>query len=108
MKYAVYGHKAPTKETLPNCTPPLRQQSTVTSLLQNMGTACFIYRFLCYLLLLLIVKYNTLSNLQFIIRVMKTRGMRWAGHVARVGERRNVYEVSLGRFNRYSHVKDVG
>jgi hypothetical protein len=26
-----------------------------------------------------------------IIRIMKVRNMGWAGHVARMGERRNVY-----------------
>jgi hypothetical protein len=30
-----------------------------------------------------------------IFRVMKSRGMRWAGHVARMGERRGVYRVLL-------------
>jgi hypothetical protein len=28
-----------------------------------------------------------------IIRIMKSRRMRWAGHVARMGEKRNVYRV---------------
>ena len=28
-----------------------------------------------------------------IVRVMKSRRMRWAGHVARMGERRGVYRV---------------
>jgi len=28
-----------------------------------------------------------------VIRVIKSRRMRWAGHVARVGEMRNVYSV---------------
>jgi hypothetical protein len=32
-----------------------------------------------------------------IIRVIKSRRMRWAGHVARVGERRGVYRVLFGR-----------
>ena len=27
------------------------------------------------------------------VRVIKSRKMRWAGHVARVGESRNVYRV---------------
>jgi len=29
-----------------------------------------------------------------IIRVIKSRWIRWAGHVASMGERRNAYEVS--------------
>jgi hypothetical protein len=32
-----------------------------------------------------------------IIRVMKSRRMRWAGHVARKGEKRNAYILSVGR-----------
>ena len=32
-----------------------------------------------------------------IVRVIKTRKMRWAGHVARVRERRGVYRVLLGK-----------
>jgi hypothetical protein len=32
-----------------------------------------------------------------IIRVIKSRRMRWAGHVARMGEGRGVYSVLVGR-----------
>jgi hypothetical protein len=32
-----------------------------------------------------------------IIRQVKSRRMRWAGHVARMGEGRNVYRVSVGK-----------
>jgi hypothetical protein len=32
-----------------------------------------------------------------IVRVIKSRRMRWAGHVARMGERRGVYRVLVGR-----------
>jgi hypothetical protein len=32
-----------------------------------------------------------------IVRVIKSRRMRWAGHVARKGERRGVYRVLVGR-----------
>jgi hypothetical protein len=31
------------------------------------------------------------------IRQRKLRGMRWAGHVARVGEEREVYRVLVGK-----------
>jgi hypothetical protein len=27
----------------------------------------------------------------------KSRGMRWAGHVARVGQNRNAYRISVGK-----------
>ena len=32
-----------------------------------------------------------------IVRVIKSRGMRWAGHVARMGEERVVYRVLVGK-----------
>jgi hypothetical protein len=32
-----------------------------------------------------------------IVREIKSRKMRWAGHVARMGERRGVYRVLVGR-----------
>jgi hypothetical protein len=32
-----------------------------------------------------------------IIRQVKSRGMRWAGHVARMGEERKVYKVLVGK-----------
>jgi hypothetical protein len=32
-----------------------------------------------------------------IVRVIKARRMRWAGHVARMGEVRGVYNIFIGR-----------
>jgi hypothetical protein len=32
-----------------------------------------------------------------IVRVIKSRGIRWVGHVARMGEGRSVYRVLVGR-----------
>jgi hypothetical protein len=32
-----------------------------------------------------------------IIRLIKSRRMRWAGHVARMGEERNVYKALMGK-----------
>jgi hypothetical protein len=32
-----------------------------------------------------------------IIRIIKSRKMRWAGHVARMGENRNVYRLLVGK-----------
>jgi len=32
-----------------------------------------------------------------IVRVIKSRRMRWAGHVARIGEERGVYRVLVGK-----------
>jgi hypothetical protein len=36
--------------------------------------------------------YSSLS----IIRIIKSRRMRWAGHVARMGEKRNAYRGGMG------------
>ena len=38
-------------------------------------------------------KLNDLYCLPNIVRVIKSRRMRWAGHVARMGEKRGVYRV---------------
>jgi hypothetical protein len=32
-----------------------------------------------------------------IIRIMKPRRMRWAGHVARMGQKRNAYKLLVGK-----------
>jgi hypothetical protein len=34
---------------------------------------------------------------QNIIKVIKSRKMRWVGHVARIGEMRNVYNILVGK-----------
>jgi hypothetical protein len=36
---------------------------------------------------------NDMYRSQNIIRVTKSRRMRWAGHIARMGERRGVYRI---------------
>jgi hypothetical protein len=43
-----------------------------------------------------------------IIRKIKSRRMRWAGHVARMGVGRNVYRVLVGKPEGKSHLKDQG
>ena len=40
---------------------------------------------------------NDLYSSPNIVRVMKSRRMRWAGHVARMGEERGVYRVLVGK-----------
>ena len=40
-----------------------------------------------------VVKYPSPN----IVRVIKSRRMRWAGHVARMGEERGVYRVLVGK-----------
>jgi len=38
-----------------------------------------------------------LYSLPNIVRMIKSRRMSWAGHVARMGERRGVYRVLVGK-----------
>jgi hypothetical protein len=38
-----------------------------------------------------------------IIRIIKSRRMRWAGHVARMGEKRNSYRLLVGKPEGKSH-----
>ena len=40
---------------------------------------------------------SDLNSLPNIVRLVKSRRMRWAGHVARMGERRGVYRVLVGK-----------
>jgi hypothetical protein len=40
---------------------------------------------------------NDLYSLSYIVRVVKSRRMRWAGHLARVGEGRVVHRVLVGK-----------
>jgi hypothetical protein len=43
-----------------------------------------------------------------IFRVIKSRRIRWAGHVARMLDRRAAYRVSLGNPRKGDHLKDPG
>jgi hypothetical protein len=38
---------------------------------------------------------RNLNSSPSIIRIIKSRRMRWAGHVARIGDKRNVYRLLL-------------
>jgi hypothetical protein len=40
---------------------------------------------------------NDLYSLPNIVRVVKSKRMRWAGHVARMGEEREVHRVLVGK-----------
>jgi hypothetical protein len=42
-------------------------------------------------------EFNDLYLLNTIVRVIKSRGIRWAGHVASMGEGRVVYRVLVGK-----------
>jgi hypothetical protein len=41
--------------------------------------------------------FHNLYSSPSIIRIIKSRRMRWAGHVARMGENRNVYRILVGK-----------
>jgi hypothetical protein len=41
-----------------------------------------------------------------IIRVMKSRRLRWAGHVARMGDRRGAYRVLGGNLRARDHLEE--
>jgi hypothetical protein len=43
------------------------------------------------------ISQTSLYSSPNIVRVIKSRRMRWAGHVARMGEGRGVYGVLVGR-----------
>jgi hypothetical protein len=47
-------------------------------------------------------------SLPDIIRQIKSRGMRWAGHVTRMGEGRNVYRVWWESSKEKDHLEDRG
>jgi hypothetical protein len=40
---------------------------------------------------------NDLSSTRNFVRVIKSSRMRWAGHVARMGEKRGLYKVLVGK-----------
>ena len=43
-----------------------------------------------------------------IIRMIKSGRMRWAGNVARMGDRRSVYRVLVGDLSEGDHLEDLG
>jgi hypothetical protein len=42
-------------------------------------------------------EHRNLYSSPSIIRIIKSRRMRWAGHVARMGEKRNAYRLFVGK-----------
>jgi len=51
---------------------------------------------------------NDLYSSPNTVRVMKSIRMRWVGHVARMGERRGVYRVLVGKPEGKNHLGDPG
>jgi uncharacterized protein Veg len=54
------------------------------------------------------VKLHSLYSSAYIVRVIKSRRMRWAGHVTRMGEGRDVYRVLVGRLEGRRPLEDLG
>jgi hypothetical protein len=54
------------------------------------------------------VELNNLYSSPNIVRVIKSRRMRWVGHVARMGERRCIYRILVGKPEGKSHLGDPG
>ena len=50
---------------------------------------------------------NDLYSSPNFVGVIKSRRMRWAGHVARMGKRRGVYRVLVGKPER-DHLEEAG
>ena len=42
------------------------------------------------------------------VRVIKSRRMRWAGRVARMGQRRGIYKVLVGNLRERDYLGDTG
>jgi len=57
--------------------------------------------------IVLLTKYDLYSTPN-IVWVIKSRRMRWAGHVARMGEERGVYMVLVGTRRERDHWGDLG
>jgi len=53
-------------------------------------------------------EHNNLYSSPNIVRLIKSRRMRWTGHVARMGERRGVYRVLVGKPKGKNHLGDPG
>ena len=49
---------------------------------------------------------NDMYSSPNIVRVINSRRMRWAGHVARMGEGRGIYRIWWGNLRERDHVGD--
>ena len=52
-------------------------------------------------------EFNDMYSSPNIVRVIKSRRMKWAGHVGRMGERRGVYRVLVGKPGEKNHLEDL-
>jgi hypothetical protein len=56
---------------------------------------------------LIIALLNDLNSSPNIIRGIKSRRMRWAGHVARMGNRRRAYRVLVGNLRERDQLENL-
>jgi hypothetical protein len=54
------------------------------------------------------MKLHNLYASPSIVRMIKSMRMRWAGHVARRGERRNAYRILVGKQKERDNWEDQG
>ena len=54
------------------------------------------------------MELNDLYSTPNIVRVIKSRGMRWAGYVAHMGEERRCIESWWGNRRERDHWRDLG
>jgi len=76
---------------------PMAVTAELDDLLQNLMDR---FRRIFYICVLFNVRNEELNDLYSspnIVRVIKSKILRWAGHVARMGERRGVYMVMVGK-----------
>jgi hypothetical protein len=52
-------------------------------------------------------EFHNLYFLPSIIRMIKSMRMRWAGHVARMGEKRNAYRILVGKPEGKETIRDL-
>jgi hypothetical protein len=53
-------------------------------------------------------EFHALYSSPNIIHAIISRRLRWAGHIARVGESRGAYRVLVGNLREKDHLKDPG
>jgi hypothetical protein len=53
-------------------------------------------------------EFHSLYSPPNIVTVIKLRRMRWVGHVARMGEGKDVYKILIGRSEVRDHWEDLG
>jgi hypothetical protein len=76
--------------------------------LDNLHRFCLTGFLFCVCLNRINEELHILYSSPNIIRKIKSRRMRWAGHVARIGEERNVYKVLMGKPEGKNHLEGQG